>query len=176
MSLPGFVKQWRTEFHRVAPNAALEIAGVPANRNIALIELGTPHRDASRDTVAFNVKPLKRTSATRLQTLAGGADPLRTGSFGRATLFIDDGTSMQFPFAMGVSGTQSGTGFTLTFDQAQLTLSSTSESTFTRLSRLHDEHRQWRVEALARRPAVPATLHGQNSRRRQQDRRSLGKG
>ena len=32
---------------------------------------------------------------------------------------------------MGVSGTQSGTGFTLTFDQAQITLSSTSESTFT---------------------------------------------
>ena len=131
LSLQNFVKQWRAEFHHVAPNAALEIAGAPANRNIALIELGTPHRDARRDTITFDISPLKRTSATRLQTLARGADPLRTGSFGRATLFIDDGTSMQFPFAMGVSGTQNGSGFTLTFNQAQLTLSSTSESTFT---------------------------------------------
>jgi len=130
LSLASFVRRWHTEFHSVAPNAALEISAAPANRNIALIELGTPHGDVGRNTVTFDVKPLTRTSATRLQTLARGADPLRTTSFGRATLFIDDGTSMQFPFSMTVGGTQIGSGFTLTFDQAQLSFSAMFQSTF----------------------------------------------
>ncbi len=130
LSVAGFVTRWGNEFHGGAPNAALEIAGAPANRNIALLELGVPQRNARRGTVTFAVKPLKSTGAPRLQTLAAGADPLRASSFGRATLFIDDGTSMEFPFGLTVSGTQIGSGFTLTFDQAQLSFSSMFESTF----------------------------------------------
>jgi hypothetical protein len=45
-----------------------------------------------------------------------------------------------------------------------------------RLSRLRDEHRRWRVEALAGGRALPPALHRQSRGRRQHDRWPLGEG
>lgn len=130
LSITRFVARWRAEFRGSAPNAALEISGAPASHNIVLLELGRPTRNARQDTITFAVTPLKSIAATRLQTLARGADPLRAGSFGRASLFIDDGATMQFPFSMTFTGTSNGSGVALTFDQAQLALSPSDTSVF----------------------------------------------
>jgi hypothetical protein len=157
LSLGGFLGRWGSEFHRVAPNAALEIAGAPENRNIALIELGTPHRDARRDAVTFDVIPLKSTRAPRLQSLAQGADPIWSARFGRATLFIDDGTSTEFPFSMSASGTQIGTGFMLTFDQAQLSFSPMFESTFISSRAMSYDYSQNTIYGIPTNTGVSAT-------------------
>lgn len=124
VSLPSFVSGWRAAFGSVAPNAALEIAGAPSSRDVALLSLGTPRRDARKNTVTYSVKPLTRTTATRLQTLARRADRIRGEHIGHVSLFIDDGgDSTTLLWALNVSGSSVGTGFQLSLgDGFALTL------------------------------------------------------
>jgi len=91
MALGGFVAGWKREFGRVAPNAALEITDGRASRDVALLELSSPRYDRSHDLLTFVVKPLRATSDLALGALARRADRGIHGSFGRSTLFVDNG-------------------------------------------------------------------------------------
>jgi len=92
-TLRRFVSAWRDEFGTDAPNAALELSGAPASRDVALLELSAPAYDARADRVTFRVKPLRSTASTGLAGLAKRADGGVKGRLGRATLFVDDGAA-----------------------------------------------------------------------------------
>ncbi len=91
LPLSRFVSSWRSTFGTDAPNAALEITGAPQSRNVVLLELSSPHYEASRHQLTFRAKPLTTSPDPALATLARQADRGVHGSFGRASLFIDSG-------------------------------------------------------------------------------------
>jgi hypothetical protein len=89
----GFVSGWKGAFGDDPPNAALEIAGAPRSRDVALLELrGAPRYDAAAHTLTYRVRQLRTTSAKTLGPLAARADQ-GVRDFGAATLFIDDGST-----------------------------------------------------------------------------------
>jgi hypothetical protein len=89
--LPRFVSSWQADFGNVAPNAALEITNGPPSRDVALVELSSPHYDASRDLLTFRIRPLGTNSDPALAGLAQRADRGVQGGSRHASLFIDNG-------------------------------------------------------------------------------------
>lgn len=93
LPLRRFVSDWRAAFGDDAPNAALEIAGAPASRDVVLLELGRPRLDRRHHRVVMQAEPLRRIdrTGTALGALSKRSDRGARGRFGRASLFVDDG-------------------------------------------------------------------------------------
>jgi hypothetical protein len=88
----SFVGGWPATFGGDPPNAALEVEGAPASRDIALLELSAPRLSRGGRRLTYRARPLTATSAS-LDGLAKRADRGISGHLGRVTLFIDDGAS-----------------------------------------------------------------------------------
>ncbi|HST39683.1 MAG TPA: hypothetical protein VLK58_09245 [Conexibacter sp.] len=99
-SLAAFVKRWPATFRGAPPNAALEIDGAPAGRDVAIVELRRPRYDAKARTLTFAVRRLGARAVTRggLARFGKRADSAGSGAarFGRATLFVDPGATTDF--------------------------------------------------------------------------------
>jgi hypothetical protein len=98
-SLASFVKRWPASFRGDPPNAALEIDGAPAGRDVAIVELRRPRYDARAKTLTFSVRRLGADAVARggLAHFGRRADTARgTARFGRATLFVDPGAQTEF--------------------------------------------------------------------------------
>ncbi|MDO8187964.1 hypothetical protein Q5424_11510 [Conexibacter sp. JD483] len=92
IGLARFVSGWSRSFGGDAPNAALELTGAPAGRDLVLLQLSRPRYDRRRDQLVFSVKPLRRVApGSALAALARRADRGVKGDLGRVSLFIDDG-------------------------------------------------------------------------------------
>ena len=91
--LATFVHDWRIAFGGDPPNAAVEIAGAPASRDVALVELSAPRLRRHVHRLVYRAVPLTATSAS-LGGLARRADRGISGRLGRVTVFIDDGSSL----------------------------------------------------------------------------------
>jgi hypothetical protein len=86
----SFVSGWGEAFGEDPPNAALQIEGAPASRDVALLELSAPKLSRGGARLTYRARPLTATSAA-LGGLAARADQGISGRLGRVTLFIDDG-------------------------------------------------------------------------------------
>jgi hypothetical protein len=82
---------WGTIFGAVAPNAALEVQGAPAGRDVALLELRRPRYDARTHTLTFSVRRLRHTGDPALAEFDRRADGDAVKRFGPASLFVDSG-------------------------------------------------------------------------------------
>lgn len=90
-STAGFVQSWKANgFTADPPNAALVLDDAGAARDIALLTLSNPRFDRGRQTLTYRATPL-RGREPALAAFARRADPLRSGRFAAASLFIDDG-------------------------------------------------------------------------------------
>lgn len=122
-SLKRFVAGWSRAFGDDPPNAALELNRAPASRDVALLELEKPRYDARRGTLTFRVRPLSGTRQSMLRELAARADRPGAGTFGRASLFIDDGSSgIGYTVSLNLFGGAPGTDpqtFSLSLDNTQ---------------------------------------------------------
>jgi hypothetical protein len=87
----AFVSGFTRAFGSDAPNAALQIAGAPASRDVALLELRAPRYDAAKRTLTYTVRHLRSTASKSLAGLGARNDGAKVKRFGHATLFIDDG-------------------------------------------------------------------------------------
>ena len=90
LSTRSFVASWATAFGDDPPNAALEIAGAPVGRDVAILTLRAPRYDARRRTLTFRVTRVREAGGA-LAPLDRRADARVPSRFGRAALFIDDG-------------------------------------------------------------------------------------
>ncbi|MDW5598690.1 hypothetical protein VSS74_30290 [Conexibacter stalactiti] len=99
-SLAAFVKRWPASFRGDPPNAALEIDGAPAGRDVAIVELRKPRYDAKARTLTFAVRRLGARAVAKggLARFGNRADSGGKGTtrFGRATLFVDPGADTEF--------------------------------------------------------------------------------
>jgi len=123
-SLRRFVAAWSRTFGDDPPNAALQLDRAPASRDVVLLELQRPRYDARHGTLSFAVRPLKGTARPMLRALAKRADQGRAGRFGRASLFIDDGSSGSIGYGVtfnviGESASNAPITLSLTLDNAQ---------------------------------------------------------
>jgi hypothetical protein len=133
LSLAKLVSSWHADFGTDAPNAALEITDAPQARDVALLELSSPHYDASRGLLTFRARPLRTNSDPALATLAHRADRGVHGGFGRASLSIDNGAegnvvTFEFtgiPQGAAIELSLTGKGERYHFDPAASFLSST---------------------------------------------------
>lgn len=103
-STAAFVAGWAQTFGDDPPNAALQMGRAPQSRDVAELELRAPRYDPRKRTLTYTVRRLPSTGSS---ASGGPAQRSRSGtrSFGRATLFIDDGTSPEFNVTIMVSGT-----------------------------------------------------------------------
>jgi hypothetical protein len=118
LSTGSFIGDWRDAFGDDPPNAALEVADAPASRDVALLELRSPRYDARTRTLTYRVRHLRTSGAKSLHALAARADR-GVRDFGRATLFIDDGsteTALFFQATIPAGATISVTPSNFTFD------------------------------------------------------------
>jgi hypothetical protein len=104
----SFVSGFGRAFGSDAPNAALEVTDAPASRDVALLELRAPRYDAAKRTLTYTVRQLRSTGAANLAGLAKRNDGAKVTHFGRATLFIDDGSTAVAPTVLAVSVTIPG--------------------------------------------------------------------
>ncbi len=115
----GFVSGWRTAFGVRAPNAALEIAGAPAGRDVSVLELRAPRYGARHRTLTYRVRRIAQAGGG-LAPLDRRADARVRGAFKHATLYIDDageqGAGQVFVTLSAPSGQQTS----LTFSDARL--------------------------------------------------------
>jgi hypothetical protein len=93
VTLAAFVDGWAAAFGGDPPNAAIEIAGAPPSRDVALVELSKPRLRRHGRRLVYRAVPLTATSAT-LGGLARRADRGIAGHLGRVTVFIDDGSAL----------------------------------------------------------------------------------
>jgi hypothetical protein len=93
-SLEGFVGSWKANgFAADPPNAALVLDHAPASHDVALLTVSHPRYNRARQTLTYRATPLHgRDNA--LASFARGADPLRAGNLGSASLFVDDGGAL----------------------------------------------------------------------------------
>ncbi len=91
--LRRFVAGWARAFAGDPPNAALQLDRAPVGRDVVLLELRRPRFHAAAGTLTFRARLLTSTRRTQLRAIARRADPRVARSFGRASLFIDDGPS-----------------------------------------------------------------------------------
>ncbi|HSJ73488.1 MAG TPA: hypothetical protein VK904_04155, partial [Miltoncostaeaceae bacterium] len=91
--LARLVAGWGRTFAGDPPNAALQLDRAPPGRDVVLLELRRPRYDRRERTLTFRVSPLKTTQRRLLSALARRADRRVAASFGRASLFVDDGPS-----------------------------------------------------------------------------------
>jgi hypothetical protein len=103
----AFVGAWGASFGGDPPNAALQIEGAPASRDVALLELSAPKLSHGGARLTYRARPLTATSAA-LGGLAARADGGVSGRFGRVTLFIDDGGAAAGTLSVSVSGVAPG--------------------------------------------------------------------
>ena len=89
--LRSFISDWSRTFGRFPPNAALDIARAPRDGDVALLQLSRPRLRESGKELVFAVRPLKTSTDAALAPLVRRADRGISGSFGDASLFIDDG-------------------------------------------------------------------------------------
>jgi hypothetical protein len=88
-----FVADWPMVFGDDPPNAAIEVAGAPVSRDVALVELSAPRLSRGGRRLTYRARPLTATNAT-LGGLAKRGDRGITGRLGRVTVFIDDGSAL----------------------------------------------------------------------------------
>lgn len=94
MTPTQLANRWRAYgFAKDAPNAALVLDGRSTDSDVYVVELRSPRVEGS--TVLFRAKPLKTTSRA-LRHYVKRADRLQETTFGRASLFIDDGADTVF--------------------------------------------------------------------------------
>jgi hypothetical protein len=93
-SLEGFIGSWKANgFAADPPNAALVLDHAPASHDIALLTLSHPRYNRARQTLSYRATLLHgRDNA--LASFARGADPVRAGNLGSASLFVDDGGAL----------------------------------------------------------------------------------
>jgi hypothetical protein len=114
--LTRLVAGWGETFSIGAPNAALQVDGAPAARDIVLLALDGPTYSRAKKTIAFRVRRLSTTRNVHLRTLARQADTRVARKFGRATLFVDSAPAM--------------TGFAVSFNLFGASSSSTNLTFF----------------------------------------------
>jgi hypothetical protein len=91
--LRTFIGGWANAgFAADPPNAALVLNHAPSSRDVAMLTLSRPRYDRRDQTLTFRVKPLREKDPT-LAGFAKRADPLQTGDFGSASLFVDNGAT-----------------------------------------------------------------------------------
>jgi hypothetical protein len=92
-SLPAsrFAGRWGSIFGSDPPNAALEVQGVPADRDVALLELRRPRYDAARHTLTYSVRRLPGLDGPGLASFDRRGDGGAVKRFGRSSLFVDGG-------------------------------------------------------------------------------------
>jgi hypothetical protein len=122
-SLRRFVAGWPATFGADPPNAALVVDRAPASRDVALLELERPRYDARHDRLTFAVRLLRGTHRPMLRDFAARSDARTATRFGRASLFIDDGSD-GFGYTvslnlLGGSTTNDPQSFSLTLDNTQ---------------------------------------------------------
>jgi hypothetical protein len=88
-----FVADWPMAFGGDPPNAAIEIAGAPVTRDVALVELSAPRLSRGGKRLTYRARPLTATSAS-LGGLARRGDRGIAGRLGRVTVFVDDGSRL----------------------------------------------------------------------------------
>jgi hypothetical protein len=94
--LRDFVGDWgKAGFAADPPNAALVLDDAPRSRDVAMLTLSNPRYDRRHHTLTYMVDPLreKGTGAGTLAGFAKRADRVRAGSFGSASLFVDNGAA-----------------------------------------------------------------------------------
>jgi hypothetical protein len=117
-SIAGFVTRWRARgFAADPPNAALEVPGAPAGRDVVILELTRP-RLLGPGTVRFQARRVGSASPA-LARLVRRGDARTAREFGRWNLFVDP--SAAAPVAIGLDVEMPAGAVSLAFDAAQVT-------------------------------------------------------
>lgn len=127
LPLARFAGTWGKIFGSVPPNAALQVQGAPQSRDVAVLELRRPHYDAADDTLTYSVKRLRKTGDPALRTFDRRADGDAVKSFGRASLFIDDGEAAPLVPVEVEAVLPSFSSVSLKFDDAEVTFGTSDE-------------------------------------------------
>jgi hypothetical protein len=91
--LRTFIGGWANSgFAADPPNAALVLDRAPSSRDVAMLTLSDPRYDRRNQTLTYRVDPLHAKDST-LASFTKRADPIHPGTFGSASLFVDNGAS-----------------------------------------------------------------------------------
>jgi hypothetical protein len=130
-SARSFVSRWRGRgFAADAPNAALEIAGAPRGHDVAVVTLSHPRYDGRRQTLSYDAVPLRGRVPSALSAFAKRRDPVRQLRFGRASLFVDDGSSTTvMPVTFSITGLQASTAAALALQSGGVQFATSAPAT-----------------------------------------------